>query len=281
MTYPIILVVVADGLLSLMDALIKMVSVRYPTLQIAWLRFASGLVSATLLVIVTRPGWPGRETIIYNGTRSALVVFVATLFFYALSVLPLAEATALSFLSPLFIVLFSVLLLGERFDSRIGIALVFGLIGMLMIAGARVGDARLTSEAWLGAGAAVLSALGYGLTIVLLRARAQRDPIPTIVFFQNIGPVLLLAVPAFYVWVQPTGVDLAVFGAIGAIGVAGHYLLALAFARAEAARLAPVTYVSLAWGTFYGYLFFSDLPTLISLAGATLIVIGTLATRKR
>ena len=116
---------------------------------------------------------------------------------------------------------------------------------------------------------------------VLLRARATRDPLPTIVCFQNLGPSLILALPAAYVWVPLEGYDLALFALIGAIGVAGHYLLALAFAGAEAARLAPITYVSLVWGTLFGYLFFSELPTTSALAGAALIVAGTLATQRR
>lgn len=281
MTRPILLVIAADGLLSLMDAIIKGLTGRYSTLQIAWLRFVSGLIWAAVLVAAMRPGWPGRETIVFNATRSVLVVATATTFFYALGALPLAEAIALSFVSPLFIVLFGVMLLGERFDARIGIALVIGLAGMLLIAGARVGDASYSSDAWLGAGAAVVSAVVYGLNIVLLRARATRDPLPTIVLFQNLGPALLLAVPAAAVWVTPTTSDLALFVCIGAVGVVGHYLLAQAFAGAEAARLAPVTYVSLAWGTLFGYLFFAELPSLAALAGAALIVAGTFATRRR
>lgn len=281
MSHPIVLVVVADGLLSLMDAIIKMLTARYPTFQIVWLRFAFGLIGAAALLAIMRPGWPGRDTIVFNATRSLLVVVVATTFFFALSVLPLAEAIALSFVSPLFMVLFGVLLLGERIDSRIGIALVAGLAGMLLIAGARIGDASYSSAAWLGALAAVTSAVAYGLVMVLLRARATRDPLPTIVCFQNLGPSLILALPAAYVWVPLEGYDLALFALIGAIGVAGHYLLALAFAGAEAARLAPITYVSLVWGTLFGYLFFSELPTTSALAGAALIVAGTLATQRR
>lgn len=281
MSHPIVLVVVADGLLSLMDALIKLLTARYPTFQIVWLRFSFGLIGAALLLAVMRPGWPGRETVIFNATRSLLVVVVATTFFYALSVLPLAEAIALSFVSPLFMVLFGVLLLGERIDLRIGIAIAAGLAGMLLIAGTRIGDASYSSSAWLGALAAVTSAMAYGLVMVLLRARATRDPLPTIVFFQNLGPCLILALPAAYVWVTPSGQDLALFAAIGAIGVAGHYLLAQAFARAEAARLAPITYVSLVWGTLFGYLFFSEWPTASALAGAALIVVGTLVTQRK
>ena len=281
MSHPIVLVVVADGLLSLMDAIIKMLTARYPTFQIVWLRFAFGLIGAAALLAIMRPGWPGRDTIVFNATRSLLVVVVATTFFFALSVLPLAEAIALSFVSPLFMVLFGVLLLGERIDSRIGIALVAGLAGMLLIAGARIGDASYSSSAWLGALAAVTSAVAYGLVMVLLRARATRDPLPTIVCFQNLGPSLILALPAAYVWVPLDGYDLALFALVGAIGVAGHYLLALAFAGAEAARLAPITYVSLVWGTLFGYLFFSELPTVSALAGAALIVAGTLVTHRK
>lgn len=281
MSRSILLVVAADGLLSLMDALIKLLTARYPTFQIVWLRFSFGLIGATALLAFMRPGWPGRETIVFNGARSLLVVVVATTFFFALSVLPLAEAIALSFVSPLFMVLFGVLLLGERIDSRIGVALVAGLAGMLLIAGARIGDASYSSAAWLGALAAVTSAMAYGLVIVLLRARATRDPLPTIVFFQNLGPSLILAVPAAYVWVPLSGYDLALFALIGAIGVAGHYLLALAFAGAEAARLAPITYVSLVWATLFGYAFFSELPTASALAGAALIVVGTLVAQRK
>ena len=281
MSHPILLVVVADGLLSLMDALIKLLTARYPLFQIVWLRFSFGLLGAALLLALMRPGWPGRETIVFNATRSLLVVVVATTFFYALSVLPLAEAIALSFVSPLFMVLFGVLLLGERIDSRIGIALAAGLAGMLLIAGARIGDASYSSAAWLGALAAVTSAMAYGLVMVLLRARATRDPLPTIVFFQNLGPSLILALPAAYVWVPLAAYDVALFGLIGAIGVAGHYLLARAFARADAARLAPITYVSLVWGTLFGYLFFAEFPTASALAGAALIVVGTLAAQRK
>jgi drug/metabolite transporter (DMT)-like permease len=281
MSQPILLVVVADGLLSLMDALIKLLTARYPTFQIVWLRFSCGLIGAVLLLAFMRPGWPGRETIVFNATRSLLVVVVATTFFSALSVLPLAEAIALSFVSPLFMVLFGVLLLGERIDSRIGIALGAGLAGMLLIAGARIGDASYSSAAWLGALAAVTSAMAYGLVMVLLRARATRDPLPTIVFFQNLGPSLILALPAAYVWVPLQGYDLLLFVLIGAIGVAGHYLLAVAFAGAEAARLAPITYVTLVWATLFGYIFFGELPAMSALAGAALIVVGTLVTQRK
>lgn len=277
----IILAVAGDGLLSLMDALIKSMTARYPTFQIAFLRFSSGLIWASLVLAVIRPGWPSRETIVYNATRSVLVVITATSFFFALSQLPLADAVALSFLSPIFIAMFGAVFLKEVIDSRITFALFTGLAGMLLIAGGRIGAGTYTTGALYGTAACVVSAVAYGLTLVLLRARALRDPLIIIVWFQNIGPAVLLAPAAALVWTTPTLDDLGLFALIGLIGVAGHLLLASAFARAEAARLAPIHYTTLVWGVIFGYLFFSDLPGIATLAGAGLIVLGTIVTHRR
>jgi drug/metabolite transporter (DMT)-like permease len=279
MTQALLLALVADGLLSLMDAIIKSMTDRYPTFVIAFLRFASGTFWSSLLLCAARPGWPSRETAMYNATRSVLVVMTATAFFYALGQLPLAEVVALSFLSPLFIALFGVLFLAEKIDRRILIALASGFLGMLLIAGGKLGSGTYGSGALYGVAACIVSAVCYALALVLLRARAQRDSLPVIVWFQNCGPALFLAPAAALVWVMPTLADFGLFALIGLIGVTGHYLLANAFARAEAARLAPVHYTTLIWGAAFGYFVFSEVPGLSTWLGAGLIVVGTLFTR--
>jgi len=254
---------------------------RYPTFQIAFMRFSSGLLWASLVLAILRPGWPSRETVFYNTTRSVLVVMTATSFFFALGQLPLADAVALSFLSPMFIALFGAIFLKERIDTGIVLALVAGFCGMLLIAGGRIGSGDYGEGALLGTVACVLSAVTYALNLVLLRSRAQRDALSIIVWFQNMGPALLLAPAAAFVWTPLISEDLALLALIGLLGVSGHFLLALAFARAEAARLAPIHYVTLAWGVLFGYLLFADLPGLTTIAGAGLIVLGTIATHRR
>lgn len=281
MLHAIILAVAADGLLSLMDAFIKSMTARYPTFQIAFLRFSFGFLWASLLLAYLRPSWPSRETIAYNATRSVLVVITATSFFYALSQLPLADAVALAFLSPVFIALFGAMFLNERIDARVVFALLTGFAGMMLIAGSKVGSGDYSAGAIYGTAACVVSAVAYALTLVLLRARAQRDALSIIVWFQNAGPALLLLPAAALVWSSPSSQDLALFAFIGLLGVSGHMLLAQAFARAEAARLAPVQYVTLAWGVVFGYLFFADVPSVATLVGAGFIVVGTIATHRR
>jgi S-adenosylmethionine uptake transporter len=115
----------------------------------------------------------------------------------------------------------------------------------------------------------------------MLRHRATRDPLAQIVLIQNLGPALILAVPGLMVWTTPTTQDLALFALIGVIGVTAHTMLAHAFARIEAARLAPVQYFTLVWGVLFGFVFFAEVPTLVTCLGAGLIVLGTLVTRRR
>ena len=277
----VLLAVAAEGLLTLMDAMIKALSARYPILQIAFLRFGFGLVGAAAYAAWSRPGWPTREATLYNGMRAIIRAVTATTLFFALARLPLADTIALSFISPVLTALFGVLLLGERLDWRIAAALLGGFAGMLLIVGGSIGSAGLSGDVLIGAAAVLLSAVGYALNIIVLRHRATRDPLSQIVLFQNLGPALLLALPVLWVWTPPTLADSFQFALLGTIGVTAHTMLAHAFARIEAARLAPVGYVTLVWGVLFGFLFFAEVPGLATLAGAALIVVGTLVSQRR
>ncbi|MFZ1105830.1 MAG: DMT family transporter [Hyphomicrobiaceae bacterium] len=280
----VLLAVAAEGLLTLMDAVIKLLSARYPVLQIAFLRYGFGLIGAAIYAAWSQPGWPTREATLYNGIRAVVIVVTATSFFFALARLPLADAIALSFISPVLTALLGAALLGERLDWRIAAALAAGFVGMLLIVSGQMtgqmSGAGLDREAAIGAAAVVVSAIGYALNIVMLRHRATRDPLSQIVLFQNLGPALLLAAPVLWVWTPPTPVDTGLFALLGALGVTAHIILTHAFARIEAARLAPVGYVTLVWGVLLGALFFAEVPGLTTLAGAGLIVLGTLLARR-
>ncbi|MGL4295858.1 MAG: DMT family transporter, partial [Aestuariivirga sp.] len=165
-------------------------------------------------------------------------------------------------------------------NRRIALALILGLMGMAVIVTPRAGATHYSDQAVWGALAAFASAISFALAMVLLRARARHDAITTIVFIQNVGPAILLAIPAYYVWTPLTGEDWLRFAVIGALGTGGHLLLARAFALAEATALAPVEYTSLVWAVGLGYLFFGEVPTLNVLGGAALIIIGTMVTGK-
>jgi S-adenosylmethionine uptake transporter len=270
----------AIAVLSAMDAVIKAMAAKYPTFEVVFLRFAFGLAIAAGALALARPGRPSRETVIANAGRAALAVVTATTFFFALGQLPLAEALVLTFLSPMFVALFGALMLGERPDRRILVALAAGFAGVLVVISDQFG---VSSEArsLAGVAAALVSAVCYAFGLVLLRARAQRDPMVYIVFFQNLGPALILGPFAYVVWRPPTFIDLGWFALIAMLGVGGHFIMTSAFARAEAARLAALEYTALIWAALFGYLAFDEVPTLATVAGATLIVTGAIVASRR
>jgi S-adenosylmethionine uptake transporter len=268
------------AVLSIMDAFIKGMSAYYPTLQVALLRFACGSLVVAGVVAVLRPGWPNRETVAANSLRSVIAVVTAVSFFYALGQLPLAETLVLSFLSPMFIALFGMLLLRERVDARIVGAIAIGFAGTLVVVLGQTEDAG-AARSWMGVGAALLSAITYALSLVLLRQRAQRDKFLHIVIFQNVGPLILVAPFGLWVWQPLDYAHLIWFLLMGVLAVIGHVLMATAYAKSEAARLAPLEYTALIWAVLIGYGVFSEIPTWATLGGGILIVAAAMITSKR
>ncbi len=276
----ILLAVVGEGILSLMDAIVKLQSAHYPVLQISFLRFAAGSLFAVVMFVASGTRWPSAESVRFNAVRSLVGVGASVSFFTGLSLLPLAEATAISFAAPLILALMGVVFLGERFGPRIGLALLAGFVGMLVIVGGQMGGGSYTARSLQGALAVLASTVFYALFMILLRLRANHDGVPTLLLFQNAGPALILALPAAYVWQTPEFADVGRFLLIGLLGVGGHTFMIKAFAQAETARLAPVHYLALVWGTLYGWLFFGNLPGVATVAGAGFVVIATLLARK-
>jgi S-adenosylmethionine uptake transporter len=161
--------------------------------------------------------------------------------------------------SPMFIALFGLLMLKEKVDVRIIGAIAIGFAGTLIVVLGQTEEAS-TARSWTGVAAALTSAVTYALSLVLLRQRAQRDKFLHIVVFQNVGPAVLV---------------------MGLLGFMGHMLMVTAYAKAEAARLAPLEYTALIWAVLIGYGVFSEIPTWATLGGGLLIVAAAMLTSKR
>lgn len=282
---PVLECLAGIALLSIMDALIKALVATLPVLEVTFLRYVVGSVAMIAVVSVAQPGWPRPDTVKANALRAVLVVITATSFFYSLGILPLAEALILSFMSPLFTALLAALLLGERLGMRILVAIATGFGGVLVILvgsygllreADRAASGAIHPQALWGVAAVLVSALGYSASNVLLRARAQRDPLLIIVLIQNVVPGLILLVPALFVWRMPDGREAALLVLVGALGVSGHLFLARAYASAEAIRLAPLDYTALLWAVVIGFFAFAEVPTLWAALGAVLIAAGVL-----
>lgn len=263
-----------------MDAAVKTLAPRFDAGLLAFFRFASGSVFALALWAWYRTPMPARSEWPWHGLRVALLLVSLVGYFHALTLLPLAQAVAMSYLSPLFTSVLAVALLGERPSRWIWGALALGAcgVGVALWPELRAAGANPRVE---GLAVAAIAALSFSGVMVLARRQAQRDSLWTILLLQNLLPALLLAVPASWGWKPPDAGDLATIALIGALATVGLLGMTWAFTHLEATRVAPLEYTSFLWAAGLGYLLFDEVPSLHTAASAVLIVAGCLLLLRR
>jgi drug/metabolite transporter (DMT)-like permease len=206
--------------------------------------------------------------------RALGMVSSAVVFMVALGHLPVAEATAINFVSPIFITALSIPLLGEKVGLRRWIAAAVGLAGVLIVV--QPGGASFQLAALLPA----VSAAIWACSAILTRLMSSEKPEVTLAWSAIIGFVALtVAVP--YAWVTPNAMELW-YGLIMGVGsTIGHWLLVLGYRRAGASLLAPFSYTQLVWASGLGFLVFGAIPGLWTLVGGAVIAASGLYTAHR
>lgn len=278
--------------ISLNDMLIKQLSSGYPLHQIVFLRSLIGLM-VTLVILQFEGGFAALRTDrpLLHGLRGVLVVIANMSYFVALSVLPLADATALFFAAPLFITLLSIPLLGEKVGPlRMGAVLV-GFAGVVIMQRPWVPTSSLDVSR-LVLLLPVLSALTYALNQVMTRKLGAKAPASTLAIYIQ-GTFLFVSIGFFLVagdgrfaagtdneslqfllraWVWPDPQDRWVFIGMGVNGALIGYCLSQAYRIADAATVAPFEYVGLPLAVVWGLFIFGDLPTWEVWTGIILIL---------
>ena len=262
-----------------MDATVKSLSPHYGAVQLTFFRFVSGALFALLIWLRWRSPLPkGRQWRLHL-LRSGLLLFTLTAYFHSLTVLPLAQAVAISYMAPIFISLLAIWLLKERPAPSIGVALAFGLAGTGVALWPQLSSSH-TPELW-GVAAAAFSAVAFAGVMVLARLQAQRDSIPTILLVQNTLPALALILPVALVWRPLQWEHLPAIVGAGALATVGLLAITWAFRHIEASRAAPMEYTGLVWAGLLGYFVFGEVPTGWTLASAALIVTGCAVLMRR
>lgn len=269
------------GLFSIMDALMKDLSIALGAYNAVLWRCLIGAVLAGGVWAALKSPPPSRAALRLHAVRSLLVAMMALSFFWALARLPLAEAIALSFIAPLITLYLAAVMLGEKVGRDAILASLLGMAGMLVIMSAKLGADGQIRDA-IAVGAVLFSAVAYAVNLVLARKQAQLASPTEIAFFQNllVGGILALAGP--WLAVLPSS-DWAphLFGA-ALLATMSVFLLAWAYARAEAQFLVTVEYTAFLWAAVLGWLWFNEPLAWQTVAGTVLIVAGCLlATRKK
>lgn len=261
----------AVAVLSGMDAVIKEVGAHHDTAQVVFLRYVFGAASLTLVALVMRAAPPTRGTFRRAALRALFIGSTAFLFFKTLTLLPLAEAVAVCFTAPFFMVIAARVLLGEPIQRRALAAIAIGFLGVLVMLGGRLHDEGASGDP-IGYVTALGCSVTYAIAMVMTRKDSGHDPVIPMVLAQNATVAVLSAPFGVAVWTLPTEATLWLFLGVGLLGTAGHLAFAWAYAHAPAARLAPLEFTGFLWAGTFGAVFFGEVPTAWTFAGAVLII---------
>jgi len=260
------------ALFSGMDAVMKGLAIAIGAFNAVFWRMLLGLFLAGILYLPRRPARPSAQAMRYHIIRGLVGSVMALTFFWGLARMPLAEAVALSFVAPLMSLYLAAVLLKEPVGPRAVLASVVGLIGVLVILSARIGTPG-DRDLW-GAASVLVSATLYAYNIILMRQQALVAKPLEIAFYQYLVVLAALAVAAPFVATFPPAEHWPPLLFAALLALASLMLLAWAYRRAEAHRLAPVEYTALIWAALFGLIFFAEPIAWTTLVGAALIVAG-------
>ncbi|MFI5445567.1 DMT family transporter [Polaromonas sp. UC242_47] len=260
-------------LLSTLDASGKwLVMAGVPVLMLSWVRYSVHTALMTAVVLPSRGlAIFKTQSLARQMVRGVLMIATTVLFFSVLARLPLAEATAMNFLAPLFLMAMAPWLLHEPHRLHRWLGVLAGFAGMLIVV--RPG-AQLDP---VGVVLGLLTALTFALFQIATRRVAHDDPLTTNYYGGLFGTVALtLALPWFWEMPQLSPWQWALLLSTGLTGFLGHWLQIAAFRKSPASLLAPFSYLQIVAAATLGWLVFGQLPGQISSLGIALICLAGL-----
>ncbi|MCF6316245.1 MAG: DMT family transporter [Marinosulfonomonas sp.] len=251
---------------------------RVPAGQAVFFRSACALPVIFIWLWLRGDLTHGLRTQNYRGHiyRSVAGTIAMGLGFAGLKFLPLPDVTALRFITPILIVIFAAVLLGERIRLVRLSAVLMGLVGVLIILWPRLGDglAGAGKREMIGAAMVLGSAAFAAFSQIFIKRMASVERTAAIVFYFSLTSLTLSLLSVPFGWVWPTGMEWALLVGAGVVGGLGQILLTSSYKYADASVLAPFTYVSMIWALLIGYFVFEEVPTVMMLAGAALVILS-------
>ena len=272
----IALILLSTIFLGTSDVTSKYLSSTLPSIEITWIRFVT---FAAIMAPAMLPGTPiyalRTERLGLQLLRGAALLGSSIFFISGLRYLPIAEASATGFVSPLFVTALSIVLLSESVGVRRWIATAVGLIGVLIIL--RPG----TSAFHLAAFFPIVSALCWALTLVMTRMMSGHEHAVTIMTYSAIAGVAIMSALVPFGWVAPTWHDILFGIVVGLASTVGQWIVVLAYRYADASVLAPFSYTQLLCVSILGFFIFGEVPDIWTITGAIFIVASGLYTTHR
>lgn len=268
------------GLFSIMDAFMKSLTLALGVYNaLFWRTLTQAVFGAAAWRLAGAPR-PTRATLRLHVLRGAITATMATLFFWGLARVPMAQAITLSYIAPLLALLLGAILLKERVGPRVVAGSVAALagVGVILLGQAR---AALGHAAFEGAVAILLSAVLYAFNLIVARRQSQAAGPAEIAFVQSVIVTAFLALAAPWLAMPPPAAEWPKIAMGALLAVASLFLLAWAYAHGEAGYLATTEYTSFVYAAVLGWVVFRERLSLFTLAGAAIIIVACLYAARR
>lgn len=246
----------------------KFLLLHYPVVQVVWGRYVFHLLLALLVLAPHLARLLRTTNLKLQLLRSSFMLGSTTFYFAGVQFLPLTEANAINFLTPILVVILAQPILGERVGIRRWIGVALGFTGAMIVV--RPGSGLMD----VAAGILIMSALCNACYQLSTRKLGGADsPLTTLIFTALVGSIgASIAVPFYWEPMDLNGLLLLI--AMGGFALVGHFALINAFRLAPASTIAPFSYSMLIWSVLFGLLIFDQLPDYWVILGAAVIVIG-------
>lgn len=258
---------------STLDATAKWLVRDHTLFLVVWARYVGQMLVTTPIALrKLGPGFWRTRSLGIQLVRSLCLVVATACFFGGLRYLPLAEASAISFLAPMFAIVLSRPVLGERPTRARWLSAIAGFVGILLLV--RPGTAVFHPAT----GLLVMAAVSNSLYQLLTRKLPDDAPHTTLFYSGLVGAACLsLGLPLAELPDRVTLRDALFLVELGLLAGIGHGFLIRAFLAAPASLIAPFTYVQMIWATLYGFVVFGQLPDGVSALGMAVIVASGVA----
>ena len=259
------LMVVTTVCFTTMHTMARMMGEVLPPFEVAFFRNLFGLLA--LAPVFLRHGAAPLKTkkLRLHALRGAMQAGWMLAFFTGLTMIPLADVTALAFSAPLFGSLLAVILLGEIIRMRRVAALVAGFAGVLVVL--RPGFEEVSAGAML----VVAASVAWGLTITIVKVLGKTESSVTQAVYMGLFLTPITLVPALFVWEWPEPAHYLWLIAIGIFGTLGHLAFAQAVRIADATAVLPLDFLRLIWASAVGFFLFAEAPDALTWLGGAVI----------
>ena len=263
--FAIAMVCFASLTFAVLFACVKLLGAGYSPFQVLLMRYGFGLALSLPLLWRTGPALWRTDRPFSHVIRACYGIASTFTMFYAVTRMPIATVTAISFAMPLFLTVLSVPLLGETVGWRRALAAVVGFGGVLIIVNPGA-DLNLVALV------ALVGAFFYAMAVVAIRQLSRREPANRIYFLYAMANIAVTGMAMPWVWVTPTLEHWLVFILIGGLGGAAQYAFLIAYRHAPATVLAPFDYSQILFALAIGYFAWGETPLPQSFLGGGIVI---------